>query len=441
MVHLLRSSTRCRLFLLAVGLLFGLTVSATAQSRDDGSLYSRFGLGELRLFTTSQAQAMGGGGTALWSFNYANFGNPATWGHQVLVRASAGIRFDGLEITDADNNTKRLSNGSLNAVQFSLPLRTNKLGVGFGFEPYSRTNYRVQTTGALITDPTIQDTTLYQISYEGTGGLQQVRGGIGYRITDNLSLGASVDVIFGIIEEGQRTTFESFDFIETNLAASTRMFGVTGTLGALFTTSDLLSENDNLMIAAAFTLPASLNGDRALTLGESLDRDTLGTEIEGTLDLPYSARFGLAYVSNNRWTFVADARYEPWSEFKSELSLPGYTPDGTSLFQDRLRLSGGVEWLPAGSDQLEPFLKRVAYRFGFYYDQAYVTPVANADINTIALTGGFSIPGLLPGTRLDINFEAGTRGTTDQQLVRDTFYGVSATFNIGERWFLKRKLR
>ncbi len=70
-----------------------------------------------------------------------------------------------------------------------------------------------------------------------------------------------------------------------------------------------------------------------------------------------------------------------------------------------------------------------------------MTPVEGIDINTLALTGGLSLPAFTPGTRLDINVEVGTRGTTDQNLVRDVFYGVSATLNIGERWFVKRKLR
>jgi len=59
----------------------------------------------------------------------------------------------------------------------------------------------------------------------------------------------------------------------------------------------------------------------------------------------------------------------------------------------------------------------------------------------MAVTGGLSLPSLFPGTHLDLNVEVGTRGTTDQDLVRDLFYGVSATLSIGERWFVRRKLR
>ena len=427
--------------MLMLGLLLGFSMSAAAQGRDDGSLYSRFGLGELRSFSSSQVQAMGGGGTAMWSFNYTNFGNPAAWSRQVLVRAAAGMRLDGVQTTDADDNSKNLTAGSFNAVQFGVPLKANSLGIGLAFEPYSRTNYRVETLNELVTDPTRQETTVYRLSYEGSGGLQQARIGLGYRVANALSLGASLDFVFGILEESRRTTFASSDFTETNVATSTRLFGVTSTVGAIFSKTSLLTEQDDLSIAASVTLPTSLNGDRALTLGESLNRDTLGTQIEGDIDLPMSVRFGAAYYLQNRWTFVADARYEPWSQFESELSLPGYTPGNVDNFRDRLRFSGGFEFLPAGTNLLESYLKRVAYRLGFYYDQAYVTPVAGTDINAIALTGGLSLPALLAGTRLDINFEVGTRGTTDDNLVRDRFFGVSATLNVGERWFVKRKLR
>lgn len=435
------STSRCRYVLLMFCLMMGFSMTAAAQGRDDGSLYSRFGLGELRTFASSQAQAMGGGGAALWSFNYTNFGNPASWSHQVLVRAAAGLRFDGVQTTDANDNSKNLTAGSLNAVQFGVPLQANKLGIGITFEPFSRINYRVQTRDELIIDPTRQDSTIYQINYEGSGGLQQVSAGAGYRVTEGLSVGGSFNLIFGIVEEARRTAFSAPGFTTTNLATSTRMFGITGTFGATYTKNNILGEGDHLSFAASLMLPAKLNGDRALTLGESLNRDTLGTQVEGNIDIPLSARFGAAYYLQNRWTFIVDARYEPWSQFESQLSLPGYTPGDAARFRDRLRFSGGFEFLPAGTNLLDSYLKRVAYRLGFYYDQSYITPLAGSDINSMALTGGLSLPALLAGTRLDVNFEVGTRGTTDQGLVRDRFFGVSATLNVGERWFVKRKLR
>lgn len=109
--------------------------------------------------------------------------------------------------------------------------------------------------------------------------------------------------------------------------------------------------------------------------------------------------------------------------------------------QDRVRFSGGFEVLPAGRDQLAPFLSRTAYRLGGYMDRSYVDPIADANLVTYAITGGVSLPALFSGTRLDINMEVGTRGTTETGLVRDVFYRLSASVNIGERWFEQRRLR
>jgi hypothetical protein len=86
-------------------------------------------------------------------------------------------------------------------------------------------------------------------------------------------------------------------------------------------------------------------------------------------------------------------------------------------------------------------VQRVAYRLGGYYDQAYVAPSDDLSLRTIAVTGGLGLPTAFPGTHLDINFQVGTRGSAEDDFVRDLFVGFSATLNMGERWFRKRKLR
>lgn len=429
-------------FVLLFSLLIGAPSLAMAQSDDAGSLYSRFGLGELQAFSSSQIQGLGGEAPALWSFNYANFENPAALGFQALTRLNVNARMQRLWITDATNANSSLRAGSLGAVQFSLPLLTNKLGIGASFSPYSRVGYRVQTLGEIVIDPVQDETASYTINYEGSGGLQKIAVGGGYRITPHLSLGLAGNMIFGIIEEGRRTTFQAAPtFSETNVSTITQYRGVSGTLGLLYTHSRIFREEDNISVGASFSLPFTLDGERALTLGESLDRDTLESEITGNLEIPMSLQFGVAYKTDNRWTAVLSGRYEPWSQFDGSLSVPGFSPEGLSQFQDRLRVSGGLEVIPAGSDVQAPFFQRIAYRLGAYYDQSYITPDEDLALRTAALTTGMSIPTLFAGTHLDINIEVGTRGSAAGTFVRDRFVGLSATLNIGERWFTRRKLR
>lgn len=421
---------------------------AAAQTSNDGSLYSRFGIGELQSFSSSQAQAMGGVGFGLHSLNYVNLSNPATWADQVLTRASAGFTYQNIRISDAAENESRLASGYLNGVQFSFPILERRLGVALGFVPYSRVSYRVQEGGTLFpTDPE-PDTLQYTIDFEGSGGLQEVTGGLGYRINNHFSLGLSANAIFGIIDNGRRTSFiganVGTEFVDTNVRVSSQLWGLSGTIGAFLNSSNVLRDDDFVSFGATFTTPATLSGEQVRTLGEDLDRDTLGTVISGDVSLPWRLAAGISYQPDPRWTFIAGGRYEPWTNFESGLPLPGYTPGAgaaSAELSDRIQGGGGIEFLPAGTDVLAPFFERIGFRLGFFYDRSYISPAPETTIRTLAVTGGLSIPTAMSGTRLDVNLQVGTRGSTEGTLVRDVFYRLSANVNIGERWFQTPKLR
>lgn len=418
-----------------------LAPAASAQNTGDGSIYSRFGIGELQNFGSSQSQAMGGGGFALRSLNYVNLENPASWGDQVLTRAVAGLRYQNLRADATGLDQSVLSEGNLGSIQFSFPIVDRKLGIAAAFQPFSRVNYRVQLAGRTVPDPSSTDSTDYRIDFEGSGGLHQVQGGAGYQITPEFSVGAGIHFIFGVLDYGRRTSFPGSRLETANLVTSTRMSGFMGSFGAMYTTQSVLGTTDVLSLAARFRTPGYMSARRVQKLGESLDVDTLGAPINGDVTLPWSVAAGAAYHPDSRWILAVDALYEPWTSFESDLAFAGLPEVGDGDLSDRIRVSGGVEFLPAGTDLLEPYFTRVAYRLGAYYDRSYVTPVADVALNTMAIGAGFSFPTLLTGTRLDINFEVGTRGTTDRDLVRDVFYRVSVNVNVGERWFQRQRLR
>lgn len=448
---MLRFAPRTFVFTLALAVAaVGLSLStpAHAQSRGDGSVYSRFGIGELHTLSSSQSDALGGGGYALRSLNYNGFANPALWSDQILTRLEIGARYRTVNIEDGTGENSLLTAGSLAGVQFSFPLITQKLGLAVGFRPYSRSDYRVQRQDVLITGAPDPDTLAYDIDYEGRGGLQMIAGGLGYRINEALSVGARADFIFGIIENGRRTSFpEQTTLAPADVTDAVQLSGLTATLGAHLALADLFGD-DALNVGVAFTLPTSLSGENRRTIDESLDRVTIGEEVDGSIDIPWQIRGGLAYQPDERWTIVADGSYAPWSTFESDFDAPvtgpgpsAFPAGGSDVLSDRWRMSFGAEWVPAGEDLREPFFSRVAYRLGAYTEKMYVSPVDGETLNEYALTGGLSLPTSVGGTRIDLNGTVGTRGTTDQSLVRDTFYGFAVFVSIGERWFLERKLR
>ena len=426
-----------------------LPVVAAAQSNGDGTVYSRFGLGELSTFASPQTQALGGGGAGLRSLNYTSFSNPALWSDQVLTRFVAGANYQRIRAQGGPGPDSRLTAGTLNAIQFSFPIYSRTLGFSVGYQPYSQMNYRVirQSETPFQFGPSPTDTTSYTVDFEGQGGIQQISGGLGWRINSAISVGASVDALFGILEENRQTRIQpSSVFAPVNFTDATRLRGVTSTLGALLTLPELFGGEDVLSLGGSFTLPTDLSGRRVRTLGESLSRDTIGTVEDGTVSLPWRVRGGLAYKPNNQVVIVADGLYAPWSTaestFDGSASGPGAFPlGGTDQLGDRWRASAGLEYLPAGNDALASFFYRTAYRIGGYYEQSYVAPVDGHPIDVRAVTAGISLPTALSGTRLDLDVRVGTRGTTSQGLVRDVFYGLSINVNIGERWFQERKLR
>jgi hypothetical protein len=434
-----------RTLLIGLLLTLGGMLPVWGQDAGDGSIYSRFGIGELQTPSSAQAQALGGHGVALRSLNYTNLSNPALWSDQVLTRVALGARFRTVESEGGQTEgTSRLTAGNFDGVQFSFPLLRQKLGVAFGFVPVSQSNFRSRVQRTASSTP-FDETLDYQVEFLGRGGLQKITGGFGYRFNDLISVGASLDYLFGTIETQRRTSFTRPNFQETVVTNGVRLDALSATLGTHLTIGDLLRPEDNLMIGAAVTLPASLSGTRTRTIGESLDRDTVSTASGGALDMPLTTRLSIAYVPSSALTLTVNGSYAPWSQAESSMTDDdvsfAFPVGGTETLADQWTLSSGVEWRPAGDDSFRGFLARTAYRLGVSYEQLYVSPNATTTLNAVEARLGVSLPTSVSGTRIDLTTHVGRQGTTSQNLVQDLYYGVSARVTIGERWFQERRLR
>jgi hypothetical protein len=444
--------------LLAVGILLGGVGAVQAQSSGSGSIYSRFGVGELHGFSSSQSQALGGGAYALRSLNYNAAQNPALWSDQVYTRFLMGGSFRAVDVRDGDGREGLLQSGSLDAIHFSFPLYRRSLGVGLAFQPYSQSDFRVTRDGS-VTLPSGTPAP-YEVEFDGSGGLNLLRGGLGYKINETLRVGASADVLFGIRESRRTTRFtdpqQAGALRSAEVVDEVQLFGVTGTFGGHLAFRNVVQDEDALSIGLSVTLPASLSGERVQILEDEdpstpndtlrvVDGDDLRSDVDGDVTLPLRSRFGLSYQFDQRWTFVLDGEYGRWSDFSSSFDGVGqprpFPVGGEASLDNRWRVSTGAEVVPGGDDRLASYLSRIAYRLGGYLEHAYVQPDPTEDVRVWGVTGGLSLPTPAAGTRIDLNGQAGRRGTTAGSLVRDTFYRVSLSISFGERWFQERKLR
>lgn len=416
-----------------------LAPSAAAQGTDQGSVYSRFGLGERSLPFSPIGAAMGGGGFGLGGTSYASMANPAALADLSLTRALVGFRLDLLESTDASGAVSQQTTGALSGFSFGFPLLEGRWGIAVALTPYTRSGYGVQLQRTFDAGQGILQSDRYTAFFEGNGGLDRVSIGTGYRIHKNVSVGIRGDFTFGIIEDVQRALFVDPSYEEVRLASATRLRGLGAGLGFRAGTASVFRDGDYVSLGGFVDTPSRLDAERIVTSGSSFEPDTLGSSVDGTVDLPFATGLGLAYQAGSRLAVVVDAMYEPWSRFESSLAFPGYSATNSGM-KDRTRFSGGVEFYPAGRDLLASLLKRTAYRLGAFVEQGYVTPDPDQTLRTIGLTAGLSFPTLFPGTRVDINVEAGKRGTASGLLVEDRYLKFGVNVNFADRWFVRRPL-
>ncbi len=409
-------------------------LEVAAQSLSDGSIYSRFGIGQRESFVSSQSQAMGGGGFALGSFRYANLANPAGLSDQFFTRVNGGMVIDRLIASETGVDDSKLTSGQFNAVHGSFPILTRKLGMALGFAPFTRMNYRVDQSSTLITDPETGTQTPIVTSYKGNGGLHKLSASAGYQLNEKLSVGATAAYIFGILEDTQRTTFNDLNFDDSNVVSSTRLGGFSPTLGVRFFDQSSFFGERPFGAGVAVTIPTSLTGARTLRLDRSQTADTLRAAASGGVDLPVQVVAGLMYRPAPSLTVVADVQYEEWTSFSSDFPLAGLTA-GQNTLDDRTRLSAGVEYWPGSRQPFGSYFVRMAYRAGIYTDQSYISPDPSERIRSVGITGGLSLPTAIPGTTIDLNIDVGRRGTTSNGLVEDRYFRFGLNINFGERWF------
>jgi hypothetical protein len=416
---------------------------ALSQSKSDGSVYGGFGVGERRSIHTSQAMGMGVIGVGLFTPGYLNVANPAAYADQVFTRFSGGLDFTGVRSTDAGDQSSTSSGGNIGAVHFGFPLISRRLGVAASYGPYTNAGYRAATFGVLDAEDG-EPGTIYESNYEGDGGLQEFTVGVGYSPVRAVSIGASMSALWGITEDAVRTAYSNVaSFVGTsNQRVTTRLSGVTASVGLVVRAAGLLGDGDALTVGASAMIPTTLTGARTSLVNQGLTfTDTVGTAVDAEVSIPARFRAGITYTPSAHWLFVADGSFEPWSNFESNLRFRGYDPDGSRPFNDLFRVGAGAQFIAAGSDPFAGKLARTALRMGFFVSQAYAAPEPDYKLITYGVAAGLSIPTSIPTTYLDLAAEIGTRGESEGFLVKDLLYRISVTLNFGERWFIQRRLR
>lgn len=382
------------------------------------SPYSFYGIGDIRFKGAAENRSMAGLSIMPDSI-HINLQNPAGYSDLKLTSFALGGTYN---TTNQKTNSKLGSarRTTLDYLAVGLPL--GKLGMGFGLIPYSSVGYKIKT---------VNEGGISKI-LEGSGGMNKVFLGFGYKLGANLSIGADAQYNFGTI----KTTSFELDSDITNGTSELNtaiLSGINFNLGVMYQTK--INEKMSLFSSLSYTPESTLASKNTREISNSFDSPYIQDDAR-SLKLPSKLSFGAGVGEIRKWLIGAEISLQSTGNlvnFYNEVNNPAYNV----VYGKSSKYSIGGYFIP-NYKSYTSYAKRITYRGGLKYEKTGLV-VNSESINDIGLTLGMGMP--LSGTFSNINFgfELGKKGTTAANLVQENYANINIGFSLNEKWFEKRK--
>ena len=395
------------------------------------SPYSYFGIGDDRDKGAVDTQMMGG--VSMYGDSiHINLSNPAAYSKLRLTAYTAGISHKEYQLKSW-NEEQRTSVTNLDYLAIGFPLAKN-VGFGFGIMPYSSVGYSLNSTSNSANG---------EVSnfFEGEGGLNRLYASIGFEPIKNLSFGVTANFNFGTLEyqriqSVEGVQFGTLDDRESNINGYDfkSALNYNPTIKDKYTlyTSVLINTQGNLTSENTQTL-----GSFSLVTGnnvEVVDVDLDASNLRNTeLKIPTRTTFGLGFGENKKWFLGAEYSFQQMGDFENTfLGLDNID------YGDANTYALGGYWIP-DYRSLTGYFNRITYRAGLRYDMTGMT-INNKEINNFGITFGLGLPLGGDFSNINVGFELGRRGTTDANLIEESYFKINLGLSLNARWFVKTKI-
>lgn len=399
-------------------------VAANAQSSTN-SPYTRYGLGELSDQAFAHNAAMGGIGYALRSSEQINVMNPASYSAvdslSFMFDIGMGLKSSNYQENGYKTNAKNASFDYL-AMQFRLHPR---VGFAVGFTPYSNVGYKFSRTSDIENS---DDVTLTNTFY-GDGGLQQIFGGIGFKILDNLSIGANVGYLYGEIDYQTLATLSNGGD-QTTTYNNISINSYIANFGLQYTQK--LSKTDKVTLGLVYGLGHDLKSTETkgiqVTDGSSYSELTEET-IKDSYGIPSTFGAGLTWQHKQNLTVGADYTLQQFENVKYDNS--------TDFYKNRTRIGAGIEYMPSLYGR--NYLSRIRYRAGAYYSSSYMKLPEYDGPKEWGVSVGFGLPLHLfqRNTVLSITGQYVRVLPSVKGMLSENRFVLKLGLTFNEHWFMK----
>ena len=399
-------------------------VAANAQSSTN-SPYTRYGLGELSDQAFAHNAAMGGIGYALRSSEQINVMNPASYSAvdslSFMFDIGMGLKSSNYQENGYKTNAKNASFDYL-AMQFRLHPR---VGFAVGFTPYSNVGYKFSRTSDIENSDNVTLTN----TFYGDGGLQQIFGGIGFKILDNLSIGANVGYLYGEIDYQTLATLSNGGD-QTTTYNNISINSYIANFGLQYTQK--LSKTDKVTLGLVYGLGHDLKSTETkgiqVTDGSSYSELTEKT-IKDSYGIPSTFGAGLTWQHKQNLTVGADYTLQQFENVKYDNS--------TDFYKNRTRIGAGIEYMPSLYGR--NYLSRIRYRAGAYYSSSYMKLPEYDGPKEWGVSAGFGLPLHLfqRNTVLSITGQYVRVLPSVKGMLSENRFVLKLGLTFNEHWFMK----
>ncbi len=433
-----------------------------AQNGGGKSSYSRFGLGLLNDQAQTWNKSMGGVGVALPSGSKLNTLNPASYAHMDSLTFILDVGMSGnWGRMSMGNSSKNVNNANFDYLVAGFRLCKN-LGISFGFKPYSTVDYNYTTTGSdvfkdEVTGELVRNTT----QYTGSGGLNHIFAGLGWKPFSNFSIGADAGIMWGGYSHLMMQSFKvgdtgSSDFDGFNFLQHADILTYKLDLGMQY--AFRVSSQDWLTVGATVGIGHNFNGDatlyRFMTSGDTL---TVKSD-DDAFDIPMTYAGGVAWQHKNNLIVSADVHYQSWGGCRMPMmnitnSVVSY-PSTDKMYKSNYMIKAGAEYTPDPFAQ-KRYLKRIKYRAGLSYTNPHMNiatgegsqAITQEGPSELAVSLGFGLPIATSHNRyirtsmVNVGMQWLRRAPGTAGLITENYFVLNLGVTFNERWFMKFKIQ
>ena len=411
--------------LVKLAFLLLLSINSVNAQNEVNAPYSRFGLGELTANYTPTMAAMGSVSQGVFNPLVVNYNNPASYAfgyrQRFIMQTGLGHTTNRMQTLDASQITNYT-----NLSHFTIGFPVAKWwGTSVGILPYSDIAYSFNDNWE---DPAAS------LFFEGSGGLSRFYMGHAFKLHKSLSIGGNLNYLFGSLNTIRKVVFEDDSYLHTRHTDQTIVSGFYYDFGAMFKTkvsdwtlsTSVTLDNGGDVSAKKTVLSETFRFNNLIETVE--DTFAYSSTKNGSVVLPSGFAAGFSF-SNDQWLIAADYTTKNWSEF-SNFGV-------SDNLDNSSRYAFGLEFTP-DRKAINKYFQMVRYRLGAYTANTYLN-LRGQHLEEKVVSFGFGLPMKRSGTLLNLSAELGQRGTTQENLIQDTFARFKIGLVLSDIWFIKRK--